>query len=381
METEKLSRQKIQERLSYDDKDRRKVLEKAKGRCARCGKPLSIHYKKDTPMEDRFTMDHFIPLSEGGTNRILNIIPLCGSCNQEKGSRVCNPKDYLPYLLPEHKKKLMGLYESFLGSFEFLNRNNILANDVYSYEIPGEHWARYMFTKRKGGRKKKLPPPHKYEIRRARYDDLDRILDFYIRYLKKYELLESTEAAKRNISYWFTYGAIYYAEDRNGEIWCFLSAEIRDIVTEKEEEETFLQVFPFFYYGKGIKSYFVFLDIKRHIGLQVAKEQGLPFLPVIFLIPRNDCLAQNLILRDPDYVDDDQDDQRFLYMGLRVVNDDFVYPDTSGMDIEKMCEVFDRHCQERGYDQIVEDFFVKVRAQNEEIRDYTGMTPEEYAPV
>lgn len=32
----------------------------------------------------RFTLDHFIPLSRGGTNSIENIVPCCHSCNQLK---------------------------------------------------------------------------------------------------------------------------------------------------------------------------------------------------------------------------------------------------------------------------------------------------------
>ena len=42
-------------------------------RCAYCGKKTK-----------KLTVDHFIPLSKGGTNYIENILPACGQCNQHK---------------------------------------------------------------------------------------------------------------------------------------------------------------------------------------------------------------------------------------------------------------------------------------------------------
>jgi 5-methylcytosine-specific restriction endonuclease McrA len=39
----------------------------------------------------KLTVDHVIPLSRGGSNRIANIQPLCGPCNSAKGT---NSHDY-----------------------------------------------------------------------------------------------------------------------------------------------------------------------------------------------------------------------------------------------------------------------------------------------
>lgn len=43
--------------------------------CAYCGK------------EDKLTMDHVTPISQGGTTTLGNIIPACQSCNSSKGNR------------------------------------------------------------------------------------------------------------------------------------------------------------------------------------------------------------------------------------------------------------------------------------------------------
>lgn len=44
-------------------------------RCAYCG------------ATDRITQDHVIPLSQGGTDSIENVVPACRSCNSSKGDK------------------------------------------------------------------------------------------------------------------------------------------------------------------------------------------------------------------------------------------------------------------------------------------------------
>lgn len=46
--------------------------------CQLCGKVLT---------KNTVTVDHIIPISNGGTNAIENLQPLCGSCNSRKGTR------------------------------------------------------------------------------------------------------------------------------------------------------------------------------------------------------------------------------------------------------------------------------------------------------
>jgi 5-methylcytosine-specific restriction endonuclease McrA len=52
------------------------VLRRDGERCRRCGTTEGL------------TLDHIIPLSKGGTNRIDNLQLLCGPCNRAKGNEV-----------------------------------------------------------------------------------------------------------------------------------------------------------------------------------------------------------------------------------------------------------------------------------------------------
>lgn len=47
----------------------------------------------------RFDVDHFIPLSRGGTNYPDNLVVCCGSCNSSKGARL--PWEWRPERFPE----------------------------------------------------------------------------------------------------------------------------------------------------------------------------------------------------------------------------------------------------------------------------------------
>lgn len=49
--------------------------------CAYCGEYC----------EDNYTIDHVVPLSQGGTNFPENIVLACASCNSEKGDRIIFP--------------------------------------------------------------------------------------------------------------------------------------------------------------------------------------------------------------------------------------------------------------------------------------------------
>lgn len=41
----------------------------------------------------RFTVDHFIPKANGGSNKITNLVPACFKCNKAKGKKP--PQEFL----------------------------------------------------------------------------------------------------------------------------------------------------------------------------------------------------------------------------------------------------------------------------------------------
>jgi 5-methylcytosine-specific restriction endonuclease McrA len=69
-------------------------------KCVRCGQTPHPY--------GQLTRDHIIPLSEGGSDSIVNIQPLCSKCNSRKGQK---SKDYRQQ---SHHKPLLLFYISIL---------------------------------------------------------------------------------------------------------------------------------------------------------------------------------------------------------------------------------------------------------------------------
>ncbi|MEH2070050.1 MAG: HNH endonuclease [Nostoc sp.] len=81
-------------RLSHSQKDRKRphLIAKYKMRCFWCGHNL-------TP--ETLTIDHYIPLSKGGSNKIKNLRLACNGCNNKRGNAM--PEDTLEIIAEQSK--------------------------------------------------------------------------------------------------------------------------------------------------------------------------------------------------------------------------------------------------------------------------------------
>lgn len=110
-------------RKKFSSKERAKIYNKNKGKCAICGRFVSY---------DDFTIDHIIPLSRGGENKLTNLQCTCYVCNQIKHDIL--PEDFMDKLseiiLYQMKK---NFNENFYRKISYLrkcNRKNRIAEAI-----------------------------------------------------------------------------------------------------------------------------------------------------------------------------------------------------------------------------------------------------------
>lgn len=280
-----MKRQQIVNREeNWDIDDKVKILGKSDGKCCHCGKPIFVDYS--------LTIDHFIPLSCGGTNRMINLIGLCKDCNKDKGDSVFDPELYLKFINSKHLQEIKGLHESYIKSFDYISRDNLLANDTYEYDLPMVHSGRTkVYTQRRAG---------SFRLKRAHYCDLDKILNFYIKYLKKYDSLDSKEDAKANITFWYTFGCIYYVE-KNGEVSAFVAITIEDSKYDEDDFKRSLRVLPFFYY-MNFNNAVMFYESTVGLVNKIVEEQGLEAIPMqLCTLDRDELVEKTPMKRIPYY--------------------------------------------------------------------------------
>lgn len=87
--------------LSADGKRRAKkaLWKKSGGKCFYCGVEMHNDSKMD---ETQFTLDHLIPLKDGGNNKHENFVAACRKCNSDRGSK--RVAEFVGVSLPEFCK-------------------------------------------------------------------------------------------------------------------------------------------------------------------------------------------------------------------------------------------------------------------------------------
>lgn len=324
-----IERQKIHDRDLFNYEDREIILNKSHGKCCHCGKSIKI-YKG-------MTVDHFIPLSKGGNNRMLNIVPLCKECNDEKDNKIVNPDQYLKYIDEKYLNEIRGYFESYIMSFEYVTRNNLLACDQYEFHVypPSILGGTYNKSFKKAVEQTKIP----ILLKKATDNDFERIFEYYANTLKKHGELDSMTAANKNISFWMRFGSIYYIE-RNGNIQTMACVTMQDFPDYEEMEKE---------YDDGVNKSFVMIlfsyystemveiiteALARELPDIIMKERNLESIPVNiqFLekdkmgcrvasnlgktFVRGNMIQVNVICtkdgKDPKRVDSDEDLQKFF---------------------------------------------------------------------
>ena len=297
-----MKRQRLYDRdIKFDNTDKINVYHKSNGKCAHCGREIYIGNAVGIKEENLFTIDHFIPLNRGGSNRMINLVPLCFPCNEKKGELILDPS-YLKHIEEKHKTDITGMYEGYIQSFDYLSRNNLLANDVYEFDLPMILDVKKYFQMNnrridKVAEKKGIT----FSVYRASFEDVDKLTEYYIRYLQKYDKLK--ESAKANILWWLVNGCIYYTLDKTGNIQAFTGmwADMKKTYTG---DKPVLKIMPVFYYTNE-KNHMVFETLTDDIVQLIIEENKLPWL------------SSDIIL-----IENDNIDQKTIYMKRKVRRDD-----------------------------------------------------------
>ncbi len=265
-------RHQVEERESFTEEEREKIAAKSDHKCVKCGKKVFFGYGA--------TIDHYVPLKKGGTNDRVNLVMMCEDCNQAKGSKVLPINIAAVYLKPEYKSELSDYFENFLKSFEYLSRGNLLGADAYEFFVFPEVAADAANRLQRKGKQLSIPlAPSKLILTRAYPEDEDRLVEYFARYLKKYDMLDSVEAARVNIRFWMRFGAIYFVE-RNGEVY--------NMSTIMMSKFNYISVNLFSYYATKMANTLI-KGIVTCIGHGIMEENDLPCLPV----------SVNMLIKDP----------------------------------------------------------------------------------
>lgn len=102
----------LNERRPINAEIRQAVYDKYNGRCTYCGRQITW---------SEFTIDHIVPLANGGTNEIDNLTCSCEHCNYLKGTKNTREFKIFVYTIIANALRFInnGLYDFDTGKFEF----------------------------------------------------------------------------------------------------------------------------------------------------------------------------------------------------------------------------------------------------------------------
>jgi hypothetical protein len=231
-----IEREKINDRkISYSIEEKDYILSKSHRRCCKCGRMLS----RDDKM---FTVDHFIPISKGGTNDIENLVPLCWDCNQLKSDYVARPYDFYSHLSDDYFNEIKKLFDDYCEKHRWATRHNFMKSEItpipYSVPLKG-------CIPDKNGYIKSIR--HEAYLIKANNRDLDLICTFVQKYNRKFGWNAKWSEVENIVESLLNEGAIYILRRRDEVIGMVpISFDILDIGGVKAYTPVF-KGFPFIY--------------------------------------------------------------------------------------------------------------------------------------
>lgn len=281
---ENIKRQKIDDRLIFSYEERLEINQKSDNKCCHCGKVVYPGYGA--------TIDHFIPLNKGGTNRKINLVMLCKECNEDKTDKIVDPNKYLKYLKPKYLEEVNGYFDSYIMSFDYLDRTNILCFNEYEFEF------NYKFYPNRNNKKIFLIKKINLSIKRLdKYDDLTKIKEFYVSCIKKNDLFYSDEYVDLNIKFWLDFGCIYYIE-QDGLIKTMfvltIQQQFKPIILHNDISCGTLMIRIFNNYNNTTQNDILYISLNK-IVYSIFKEQKIPQLPINIKILIKDSSSKTIL--------------------------------------------------------------------------------------
>ena len=359
-----MKRQRLYDRdFKFDDEDKLKIWDKTDGHCAHCGKEIYPGIPGIVNENHVFTVDHYIPLNKGGTHQAINLVPLCYPCNEEKDQLILEPTGYLKHLKQEYLDEISGYYESYIKSFDYLSRNNILANDVYEFTIPqvlNRDIYRSVPLKKalRLANRRSVP----YQIHRASMEKLNDLTDYYIRYLKKYNGYTDDTDAKANVLWWLVNGCVYYIKDKQDQITAFIAVTtyIYDKYGTMKIPRYYFRLQPFFYYSND-KCVLMFEHLVDDITRMVMNENNLPYLRTQTVVRKEDPIIDYTRMFT---------DKHLVLAGYKLIHCVDIDESRCGVTGDDDDENVQKALNDEENLRITREFFDKVEINKQELMSY-----------
>ena len=275
-----IERQKIENRVELSFDEKLDLSKKSDDCCCHCGR--KVFWGVPT---NRATIEHFVPLNQGGTNRNINLIMLCEDCNFDKGEKILDPDTYLKYLKEPYKTKLSNYFESYIHSFDFFKRRNVLALDQYEFELTTEGYSRG-YRSSMGVGVIRIP----IKVNRVMVDDLDEVCEYFKKYLKNLGRLDDEVTARHNIEFWFKFACMYYVRGSDKSIVSLAVICLNKHPLSYSEDNRLaidhsFNIFLFPRYN-NFKGFNISALLCSKLPEVIAREQNLEFIPVrVLTIP------------------------------------------------------------------------------------------------